>query len=160
MNQERICIDYALRQRHGAVLLFDTHIQCRCNVQMLGDRVEEPYEALKFQNRFGGSARPAAAPEAGTGASEADEGPPRFKTLVPGKTRVPKRVPPAEVLTNGHRCVLVSTGVQDLSVCRDTATLDSALQVMSRRNEAHYKLTCFHAHYDEGGSACSTGLAE
>ena len=31
-------------------------------------------------------------------------GPPQFKTFVPGKTRVPKRPPPADASANGHRC--------------------------------------------------------
>ena len=67
-------------------------------VQLLGGRVDELYEAWEFQNKFGGSARPAAAADP---AAELDR-PPRFQTFVPGKTRVPKR-PPAQPGANGHR---------------------------------------------------------
>ena len=70
----------------------------RC-MQLLGGRVDELYEAWEFQNRFGSSARPAAAADA---AAELDR-PPQFKMFVPGKTRVPKRLP-ADAGTNGHRC--------------------------------------------------------
>lgn len=68
-------------------------------MQLLGGRVDELYEAWEFQNRFGGSARPAAAADP---AAELDR-PPQFKTFVPGKTRVRKRLP-ADPGTNGHRC--------------------------------------------------------
>ncbi len=68
--------------------------------QLLGGRVDELYEAWDFQKKFGGSARPAAAADP---AAELDR-PPQFKTFVPGKTRVPKRPPPADASANGHRC--------------------------------------------------------
>lgn len=73
---------------------------CAC-LQMLGGRVDELYEAWDFQRKFGGSARPAAAD--GTDRGQDTDRPPQFKTFVPGKTRVPKRVPPADAAPNGHR---------------------------------------------------------
>ena len=64
--------------------------------------MEELYEAWDFQRKFGGGAR--AAPEPADAAE--GEKPPQFKTFVPGKTRVPKRVTaPAEAAPNSHRCL-------------------------------------------------------
>ena len=65
--------------------------------------MEELYEAWDFQRKFGGSTRTAAEP-----ADAVDgEKPPQFKSFVPGKTRVPKRVTaPAELAPNSHRCIL------------------------------------------------------
>ena len=70
-------------------------------LQLLGGRVEELYEAWDFQRKFGSSTRTATEP---ADAVDGDK-PPQFKTFVPGKTRVPKRViAPAESAPNSHRC--------------------------------------------------------
>ena len=63
--------------------------------------MEELYEAWNFQRKFGSSTRTATEP-----ADAVDgEKPPQFKTFVPGKTRVPKRVTaPAELAPDSHRC--------------------------------------------------------
>ena len=94
------------------------------DLQLLGGRVDELYEAWEFQNKFGGSARPAAA---GDPAAELDR-PPRFQTFVPGKTRVPKR-PPADNGANGHRCFpsLAKAPPACLSACSTSGMTCEAL---------------------------------